>query len=215
MNNTMINNFNTRGDQYMKSNIRAKKKLVRDRMKARRKELTREYIEEASGKIADTLLSSEAYRDAKVIFCYMNYGNEVQTDRIIGQALADGKTVCIPLCLEEHQMEAKKYTSDSELVPGAYGIREPRRDAETVDPDEIDLAVIPCLSCDSRGNRLGHGAGYYDRFMEGRSFRKTALCFKRLQAANVAVDDLDVRMDEVITEEKNYVIEPYSADVRE
>ena len=160
-----------------------------------------DYLRDASDAIAKHILAGEAYRDATTIFVYMSYGKEVITDGFIAQALADGKKICIPLCLPENRMEAKRYTGPEDLHSGKYGIREPREDAETVAREEIDLALIPCVACDKRCNRLGHGAGYYDRYLEGMNFVKMALCPEKMILSNVAVDTLDVPMDAVVTEE--------------
>lgn len=200
----MIDQLSKKGDMMMANSIRARKDMLRKQCKETRKGLTEEYLQAASRDITAHLLESEAYRAAKTIFTYMNYGKEVITDDFISRALADGKRICIPLCLPGNQMEAKCYRGPEDLHIGKYGIREPREDADTVSPEEIDLAIVPCLACDPRGNRLGHGAGYYDRYMADREFRKVALCPEKLLLVNTPVDNLDVTMDGVVTE-KGYI----------
>ena len=196
----MIETLNTKGDQMMANSIRARKEVLRKQVKAARKELDEDYLRAASREITAHILGSELYRNATTIFAYMNYGKEVITDELIAAALEAGKRICIPLCLSDNQMEAKLYQSDADLHLGKYDIREPNADAVTVAPEEIDLAIIPCLSCDPRGNRLGHGAGYYDRYLANTSFVKMALCPEKLLMVNVATDKFDVRMDAVVTE---------------
>ena len=120
----MIDTLAKKGDAMMANSIRARKGILRDRC--------RDYLRDASDAITKHILASEAYRDAGTIFVYMSYGKEVITDGFIAQALADGKKICIPLCLPENQMEAKCYTGPEDLHSGKYGIREPREDAETV-----------------------------------------------------------------------------------
>ena len=197
----LIDTLAKKGDAMMANSIRARKGILRDRCRDLRKEMDMDYLRDASDAITKHILASEAYRDAGTIFVYMSYGKEVITDGFIAQALADGKKICIPLCLPENQMEAKCYTGPEDLHSGKYGIREPREDAETVAREEIDLALIPCVACDKRCNRLGHGAGYYDRYLEGTDFVKMALCPEKMILSNVAVDALDVPMDAVVTEE--------------
>ncbi len=200
----MIDQLSKKGDMMMANSIRARKDMLRKQCKETRNTLTQEYLETASRDITKHLLESDAYREAQTIFAYMNYGKEVITDEFIAQALEDGKRICIPLCLSDNRMEAKLYRDSADLHSGKYGIREPREDAETIAPEEIDLAIIPCLACDPRGNRLGHGAGYYDRYLENQKFQKVALCPEKLLLINTPVDHFDVTMDAVVTE-KGYV----------
>lgn len=162
------------------------------------------YMDAASGTIVDEVLASSAYRMAGTVFCYMSFGTEVRTDRLIRTALADGKRVCIPLCRGKGIMDARHYTGGDDLTAGAYGISEPRADSETVPRDEIDLAIIPCVTCDRSLRRLGHGAGYYDRYLEGGRLTKAALCFERLLADEIPTDAFDISMDAVVTEKETY-----------
>lgn len=163
-----------------------------------------DYMRDSSRSIADRVLSSDAYREAKCVFFYMSFGREVATDEIIRRAIADGRKLCIPLCRGKGIMDARLYTGEDDLVPGAYGILEPSADAEIVSRDEIDLAVIPCVTCDRNRNRLGHGAGYYDRYLEGSRMTKIALCFEEVMADEIAADRYDIPMDAVVTEKAIY-----------
>lgn len=190
----------------VEQSIRARKDVLRGNCKEIRKNMEMDYLKKASHAITEHLMASSMYQEAKTIFAYMSYGKEVITDEFIERALADGKNICIPLCLPGNQMEAKLYRSEEDLHIGKYGIREPREDGKVVLPEEIDLAIIPCVACDKRGNRLGHGAGYYDRYLEHAKFRKVALCPEQLILSNVAVSKQDITMDVVITEDGITVI---------
>lgn len=201
-----IEAFGNRGDLMVERSIRARKDVLRGNCKEILKNMEMDYLTEASHAITKHLLDSTMYQEATIIFAYMSYGKEVITDEFIARALADGKIICIPLCLPENQMEAKLYRSEADLHIGAYGIREPKEEAKVILPEEIDLAIIPCVACDKRGNRLGHGAGYYDRYLEHAKFRKVALCPEQLILSNVAVSKQDITMDAVITEDGITVI---------
>lgn len=171
--------------------------------------LSEGYRKRASEAMCDTLLASELYAAAETVMCYLSMSGEPSTDRMIEKMLADGKRVCIPLCVdkEAHLMVAKEYNSETELVAGAYGIMEPRADAPEVAPWDIDLVIAPCVSCTRDGYRMGHGAGYYDRYLVRTDCPAVALCFEVLLSDELPVDDYDVRMDAVISEEELYIVE--------
>ena len=69
-----------------------------------------------------------------------------------------------------------------------------------IEADEIDFAVLPCVTCDHQGNRLGHGKGYYDRFLKGTKFSTCMICFEKLISGNIPMDDHDQKADSVITD---------------
>ena len=191
-------------ETHRAQNIHENKKALRARCREIVKELSPEYIEEASHKIADLLLATDAYKNSNTIFCYMSMGGEPVTDEIIERALEDGKRVGIPLCVGPHDMVVKEYKSGDELARGAFGIREPLAEATEITADEFDLAIVPCVACSEDGRRIGHGAGYYDRFLSVSGFNKIALCFEKLLTDDIPLEDTDVYMDGVATEDVIY-----------
>lgn len=191
-------------ETHRAQNIHENKKALRARCREIVKELSPEYIEEASHKIADLLLATDAYKNSNTIFCYMSMGGEPVTDEIIERALEDGKRVGIPLCVGPHEMVVKEYKSGDELARGAFGIREPLAGATEITADEFDLAIVPCVACSEDGRRIGHGAGYYDRFLSVSGFNKIALCFEKLLTDDIPLEDTDVYMDGVATEDAIY-----------
>jgi 5,10-methenyltetrahydrofolate synthetase len=182
------------------------KKLLREDVKERREKLSREYMSKADAQIRKALFAQEEFKNAKTLMLYLSTDREVSTDLIVQECFKQGKRVCVPLCTntEEHLMEARLITGESDLKLNKYGIKEPQDDAPAVDKSEIDLAIIPCVSCDVKRNRLGHGAGYYDRFLEKTTFAKYALCYEKLMSEDVPVYGNDVSMDVVITESNVY-----------
>ena len=126
--------------------------------------LSPRYRAAADRAIAAHVLSLPEYQSAGAVFCFVGAGREIDTRPILEQALADGKTLCVPLCTGPGTMELRAVRDLKELVPGAYGILEPPADSPALSPDQTDLAVIPCVTCSREGRRLGRGGGYYDRF---------------------------------------------------
>ena len=99
-------------------------------------------------------------------------------------------------------MQAVRLLSKEELSPGMYGIPEPPADRAAAGEEElsgISLAVVPCLSAGRGGERLGHGAGYYDRFLKGRGMLRMCLCYEALLSEEIPMDADDLRMDLVVS----------------
>ena len=175
-----------------------KKKALRKTITARLKLLPGSYRAAASESIAEQVLASAEYRAAKRIFLYIGMPTEPDTAGIIRQALADGKAVYVPKCVSKSEMLAVRIRSAEDLVPGAYGIPEPTDLSEAIGPDAIDLILVPCVSAWKDGRRLGHGAGYYDRFLKGNADKTLCLCFRKALSPDIPMDVNDVFMHRVI-----------------
>lgn len=157
------------------------------------------YRHEASEKIARKLFESDEYKNCVSVFVYVSVRGEPDTYEIIKRSLADGKQVYVPRCVKNGVMEAVRIYGTDGLVKNAYGIPEPVC-GEKADVSVIDLAVVPCVSASYDGRRLGHGGGYYDRFLKETKAKKICLCFDRLIRNDIPTDENDVKMDEVLTE---------------
>lgn len=187
------------------------KSELRERAKAMYAALDMTYIKESSDAIADALFTMRWYREAETVLCYINFGSEVMTSAILEEAAASGKRICIPRCIDNMHMEARIYCDamGGELkkykpVKGHYGISEPTADAPLVEPREIDFGIIPCVACSRECVRLGHGGGYYDRFLKRSHMHTACLCFEKLIFEDLPKYEHDVLMDAVITENKIY-----------
>ena len=178
--------------------IRERKKALRKSITTRVKLLPGSYRAAASEQIAKQVLASDEYRTASSVFLYIGMPTEPDTAAIIEQALRDGKDVYVPKCVSKTEMLAVRIKSTDDLVPGAYGIPEPVDCSETIGPDDIDLILVPCVSAWTDGRRLGHGAGYYDRFLMGIADKTLCLCFRKALSPDIPVDENDVLMHRVI-----------------
>ena len=179
---------------------------IKSRKQALRKQiamtpLPAPYIREASSAITNALLSSELYRNAGCIFCYVSTSGEPSTSEIIARALKDGKILCVPKCIGKGIMKAIVIPSPDCLQPGLYGIPEPPEGLPEIGPEAIELAIIPCLAATRDGIRLGHGGGYYDRFLARTKATKAVLCFSKRILPAIPEGEQDVRMDVVFSED--------------
>jgi len=181
--------------------------------------LTDDYVSSASAKIAVNVLSMESVRKAKTVLAYFSVGREPGALALLDSLLKDGKRVCLPVCtdLDENgrriegaapadSMEARQIKSFDDLVRGAYGIPEPADGTAMVPPEKIDVIILPCVACDRDCRRLGHGAGYYDKYLSlvKEKCVTIALCYEKLLADRLPAEEHDVPVDAVVTEDTVY-----------
>lgn len=178
------------------------KEQARRLVGSRKQQLEPLYIEQANQSIFQKLIQMEEYQQAETIFCYVSTAEEVNTWPVIGHALECGKKVGVPLCLGKGRMEVRELTSFQQLKKGMYGIMEPISGTRVMDKEEIQFGVIPCVSADLDHRRLGHGAGYYDRYLEDTDFFKVALCWKKVMMDQIPIDPHDVQMDQILFEDE-------------
>lgn len=137
---------------------------------------------------------------AKTALLFYGTGREPDTRGLIQTLLARGKTVALPKCLPGRQMEARIVGGPEDLAPGAYGIPELVERCPVLMRDEIDLILVPNLCCDRLGYRLGHGAGYYDRYLAGYSGCTVALCPESWLQERLPTDGFDLPVELVLTQ---------------
>lgn len=140
---------------------------------------------------------------ARTILLFCGVAREPDTTGLIDELLSRGKTVALPRCLPEHGLEAAIITDRTQLRPGKYGIPEPDESCPVLAQDGIDLILVPNVCCDRRGYRLGHGAGYYDRYLAGYSGITVALCPELWLQERVPTDEFDLPVQLVLTEAKD------------
>ena len=153
-----------------------------------------------SAAIAREVLRSSVWQKAGSVVLYLSMPTEPDTSALIAAAFAAGKRVCLPKCVDRHTMIAVPVADLNGLVPGGFGIPEPAFLPEDTAPPQIDLTVAPCVGASENGGRIGHGAGYYDRFLAERHTFKLCLCFSELLTAGIPLGEHDIRMDAVVTE---------------
>ena len=176
------------------------KQQLRRAYKASGAALTKEYRDFADCAIRAYVQYSEVWQKAESVFLYVSMWAEPDTRALIEAALSEGKRVYVPLCCPDRTMKAVRIRSLDELKPGTMNIPEPPADNEAAAPGTLDLAVVPCLTASFEGARLGHGAGYYDRFLRLHACPSMCLCYGQLLADALPMEEHDVWMDYVATE---------------
>ena len=165
-------------------NKQTEKQQLRKTMHTLEARLPERYLAQADRKIAAQLLAMPEYQAADTVFCFVSTGREIDTHPILQAALEAGKTLCVPRCLGGGIMELRSIQSLNALVS----------------TDTVDFAVLPCLTCNHLGQRLGRGGGYYDRFLASYRGGTVLLCRERLIREEIPVTSLDYPIPWVLTE---------------
>jgi len=121
---------------------------------------------EASKFASQHLMTMAEWQNAKTVFCFLSFGDEIDTTPLVEVAWKAGKRVVVPRCHKGFRIEAYEIKNLEGLIPGRYGIMEPNPEVHPIiDPTEIDFIVMPGSVFDDFGNRMGYGAGFYDRYL--------------------------------------------------
>ncbi len=156
---------------------------------------------DASEQIAKKLFSLDCYKNCESIFAYFSYPQEVSTRQIVEKAISDGKRLALPRCESEGKMSFYYTENDSVLESGKFkGILEPKKTCEKAEPNAKALMLVPALAFGKNGSRLGHGKGFYDRFLPFFNGETIGLCFSRLLFDSLPENEFDRRVSLVITE---------------
>jgi 5-formyltetrahydrofolate cyclo-ligase len=159
-----------------------------------------------SQQIIDRVLQLPEYQSANCVMWYIDVRDEARTRHALPEALASGKRVVIPYCVEG-ELQLFHLESMSELETGMYSILEPLAELRDVAPkrvdvSDLDLILVPGVAFDSRGGRTGHGKGYYDKLLENANAETplVALAFECQMFDEIPMQDHDIFMDKVVTE---------------
>lgn len=183
--------------------VATEKQRLREERLAARKALTEQERTVLDDRITQKLLALSEYADAATVLTYVSVSSEVSTRKLIECALRDGKTIAVPRCLSEHRLEFVQITSLDQLVPAAFNLLEPAKELSALTEDYMDasICIVPTLLVDTKGYRLGYGAGFYDRFLSTYSGKKICLSYQQnLSKTTLPHTEFDVAVDIVITE---------------
>ena len=171
----------------------------------RRRALTQEERDEKSRAICDLLIKlikDPRYSGVRTIFSYRGTWDEVNVDAFNDWAEVQGYRVAYPISLPKGIMKAAVPAEENAWHRAAYGIFEPvMENSKILEPEDIDLVIVPCVAFDDHGNRCGHGAGYYDRFMAcmpPESLIMVAFEAQKMEA--LVTEETDIPVSTIVTE---------------
>ena len=183
--------------------IREYKNELRSKCKQLRTGMSAEVKADKDRKIFERVVSSGAYRDTDIVLTYVSTAIEVDTMAIIEQAFADKKRVAVPRCIDgTRDMEFYFTKSMDDLEKGTFGVLEPAPEkCVKAYAFEKALCIVPGLSFDMKGYRLGYGKGYYDRFLSAHPrLVKMGLCYCSCTCNELIHGRFDVCADMLATE---------------
>lgn len=187
-------------------------KQLKDEMRsqAHANRRAQEEKDEVSRRIVQRFIDLPEYARARTVMYYIDVRTEVRTRHALPEALAAGKKIVVPYCVDG-ELELFHLESMDELETGMYGILEPRADLrgvpeKRVDVSELDLIMVPGVGFDRQGGRMGHGKGYYDKLLEHArpTTPLVALAFECQMFPSIPTQAHDVYMDKVVTEDAVY-----------
>lgn len=161
---------------------------------------------EKSREIMKRLLSLDDFSDAITVMLYVSIKGEVETREIIRDCLSIGKKVAVPIADKENRtLSVAEIKSLEDLREGSFSILEPSEDfVRLLNPEEVDVVIVPGIAFDRKGNRIGYGFGYYDNFLKTvrPDCRIIALAYELQIVEDVPVDSNDVKIGKIVTEKR-------------
>ena len=183
------------------------KKEIRAMIKAQKAALTPAFVADYSQRVTELFCAQDFYRNAKVLYAYLTFNEELRTDYLIRRAWDDGKRVAVPRVLGKGVMEFYYIDSFEGFLTSAFGVPEPPEDPEKLADESDVLLLMPGLAFDREHNRVGYGGGFYDRYIEryqakGTRIFKPALAYDFQIVDAIPANDFDVKVDAILTAEE-------------
>lgn len=183
-------------------NIKELKVRLRARYRSIREEMLPEEKRRQDEEIAQRIWKMREYQREKLFFTYVSKPIEVDTFGLIRRAWKDGKTVVVPRCIPgTYEMAFFRIDSLDDLEKGSFGVLEPIPErCQEITDFSAGFCIVPGLSFDSHGYRLGYGKGYYDRFLAGFGGFKAGICYSSCIQWNLPHGYYDKPVDVLATE---------------
>lgn len=192
------------------------KQELRKEIRNRKRQFSQDQLGELSLSAISKLRKHPKVMAAHTLLLYYSLPDEVNTHEWIDELVAEGKRVLLPVVVNDKDMVIREYTGKHDLAEGSFHIMEPIGKLFPIEKyPEIEVAIIPGMSFDDTGHRLGRGKGYYDRFLtklrgmeenhcerkkaDGTEVYKIGICFGFQKLQEIPFENHDILMDEVTT----------------
>lgn len=185
---------------------KARKQQLRAAALRKRRSITPRELAALSSLVGDNVRALKEYKEARLVISYCAKEDEVQTRPIITKALEEGKRVAVIVTdvPSKTLSFSEIHSFDDELVPGAFDIPEPMPGhLRPVSIAQADLILVPLVAWDEKGRRLGYGAGYFDRALEGAGkLCKVGLALESQRVPQIPESRHDIPLDMIVTEKR-------------
>ncbi|CAG9612775.1 putative protein YqgN [Bacillus rhizoplanae] len=184
--------------------MKEEKKRLRKEILQRMNALSEEQYTTLSEKIADSLYKQREWIAAQTIGITLSMEREVNTYAIIEKAWEEGKAIVVPKCNRETRtMTFRQITNFEQLETVYMNLREPDPSiTEEVSAEEIDLLLVPGVAFTRKGERVGYGGGYYDRYLVNYKGKTLSLVFDFQIVSHIPVEPFDKAVEKIITEKE-------------
>ncbi len=181
------------------------KDLLRKELIKKRKNVPKSEIYNKSQLIEKNLFRMYEFKSSKKILFYISYDNEVYTHDMIKKSISINKKIIVPISdVIKKNLILSKLDRWEELEKGSYNILEPiRKNEKEILLDSINLIIVPAIGFDIKGNRLGHGLGYYDKLLKKSNIAThIGLAFEFQIIDHIQIEKHDIPVDMIITEKR-------------
>ncbi|HLC19795.1 MAG TPA: 5-formyltetrahydrofolate cyclo-ligase [Candidatus Nanoarchaeia archaeon] len=181
------------------------KNEIREQIRALRDTHDKRLREEKNVQIAEALQKQKEFMKAKTICIYLSKGSEVETHELVKKIFKEGKKkVVVPVTdVKSKQIVLSLINDLNDTKKSTYDILEPKK-MLLIQPEQVDIFIVPGIAFDSKGSRIGYGQGYYDKLLSTTKKPKVGLAYSFQMVESIFTDTTDIAMDKVITEEEVY-----------
>lgn len=175
---------------------------IRKEILRKRDEMTFRELNVLSSLVFEKIINHKLFLKHKNIYAFSSFQSEINTDRIIKHALSIDKNVYLPK-VQKNKMIFLKIDENTLYKKSRFGIYEPEKEEENL--ENSGFVIFPGLAFDKKCNRIGYGAGYYDKYFEKikDNFYKVGICFDNQILEHIETNKYDIVLDEVITPSYN------------
>ncbi|TET52955.1 MAG: 5-formyltetrahydrofolate cyclo-ligase [Actinobacteria bacterium] len=178
------------------------KKAWREQMLEVRDKIDKSQKQTKENKIREKLERLEIYQQAYTVLYYVSFKSEVDTHKLIKEALKENKVVAAPL-VNKKSLLVKQISSFRQLKPGAMGILEPDKKRSSVKLKDLNVIIVPGVAFDKEHHRLGYGGGYYDRLLSKKEdFISISLAFEEQIIDKLPYNKYDQKVDFIVTDKR-------------
>ena len=187
-------------DSPTPSDARLTKQALREQLRLAKLNMTPDERAEQSALICRRIVESSLWRSSQAILLYSPLISELNVNPLIVSGLIDTKIVSLPRFISKSDRYAPYVIRQSgDVVDGAFGVREPSADCVELEPNQLDLVIVPGVGFDALGARLGRGGGHYDQLLQGLTATICGVCFRQQVLPRVPEEAHDIKMDCIIT----------------